>query len=116
MNMITFSSGTDMCLDNVRIYNTSCEKGYIYGSPYISSATKNKYYLLGQSSDGSFTAMPEGETSWTLETPRAGVSVDSGTARIIVGSQPEPGPVILKAEKTTKDGTISERYIVNVSK
>ena len=107
MNMITFSSGTDMCLDNVRIYNTSCEKGYIYGSPYISSATKNKYYLLGQSSDGSFTAMPEGETSWTLET---------GTARIIVGSQPEPGPVILKAEKTTKDGTISERYIVNVSK
>lgn len=72
--------------------------------------------LLGQSSDGSFTAMPEGETSWTLETPRAGVSVDSGTARIIVGSQPEPGPVILKAEKTTKDGTISERYIVNVSK
>lgn len=26
VNMITFSSGTDMCLDNVRIYNTSCEK------------------------------------------------------------------------------------------
>lgn len=50
--------------------------------------------------------MPEGETSWTLETPRAGVSVDSGTARIIVGSQPEPGPVILKAEKLQR----MERY------
>lgn len=116
INMITFSSGTDMCLDNVRIYNSNVEKGYIYGSPYISSATKNKYFLLGQNSDGSFTALPTGDTTWSLETERTGISVDSPTARIIVGSQPEPGPVILKAERSTNKGTIEEKYIVNVSK
>lgn len=116
VNMVTFSSGTDMCVDNVRIYNTSCEKGYIYGSPYISSATKNKYYLLGQSSDGSFTAAPEGNTTWSLETSHTGVSVDSATSRIIVGSQPEPGPVVLKAEKETEDGTFTVKSIINVSK
>ena len=111
MNMITFSSGTDMCLDNVKIYNTTYEKGYIYGSPYVSSATKNKYYLFGQNSDGSLTALPSGTVEWSLETPRAGVSVDSSTGRIIVGSQPEPGPVVLKAEKSG----ITARCIVNVS-
>lgn len=116
INMITFSSGTDMCLDNVRIYNTTCENGYIYGSPYISSATKNKYVLLGQNSDGKFTAMPEGSTEWSLETEREGVSVDSDTSRIIVGSKPEPGPVVLKAEKITDSDTITTKYIVNVSK
>lgn len=115
MNMITFSSGTDMCLDNVRIYNSNAEKGYIYGSPYISSATKNKYFLLGQNGDGSFTALPTGDTTWSLETERTGISVDSPTARIIVGSQPESGPVILKAERSTNKGTIEEKYIVNVS-
>ena len=111
INMITFSSGTDMCLDNVKIYNISCEKGYIYGSPYVSSGTKNKYYLLGQSSDGSFTALPSGTVEWTLETPRTGVSVESSTGRIIVDSKPEPGPVVLRAEK---NGIIA-KYVVNVS-
>lgn len=112
INMITFSSGTDMCLDNVKIYNPSYERGYIYGEPYISSATKNKYYLLGQNGDGSFTALPEGNVEWSLETPRNGVSVDSSTGRIIVGSQPEPGPIVIKAEKAG----ITARYIVDVSK
>jgi hypothetical protein len=115
INMITFSSGTDMCLDNVRIYNSTCEKGYIYGSPYVSAATKNKYFLLGKTSDGNFTAMPSGTVTWTLETSRTGVSVESSTARVIVGSKPEPGPVVIKAEKATNDGTFTEKYIVNVS-
>lgn len=114
-NMITFSSGTDMCLDNVRIYNSTCETGYIYGSPYVSSATKNKYFLLGKTSDGHYTAMPAGDTTWSLETNRDGVSVDSSTARIIVGSKPEPGPIIIQAEKTTDSGTFTTKYIVNVS-
>ncbi len=116
INMITFSSGTDMCLDNVKIYNSKAEKGYIYGSPYISAASKNKYHLLGQNSDGSLTALPVGDTTWSLEMERDGISVDSPTARIIVGSQPEPGPVILKAERSTNEGIIEEKYIVNVSK
>jgi len=117
INMVTFSSGTDMCLDNVKIYNTSYEGGCIYGSPYVSSATKNKYYLFGTDVYNNYTALPPGTTTWSLETPHSGVSVDSPTGRIIVGSQPEPGPVILKAERETMKGDIiTARYVVNVSK
>lgn len=116
VNMVTFSSGTDMCIDNVKIYNTTYESGYIYGSPYVSSGTKTKYYMWGLDSNGNYTALPEGTVEWTLETPRTGVTVDSPTGRIIVGSQPEPGPVIIRADKTTAKGTYTARFVVNVSR
>ena len=117
MNMVTFSSDTDMCLDNVRICSTPCESGRIYGNPYVTSSTKNTYYLFGADTDGNYTALPPGTTTWSLETPHSGVSVDSPTGRIIVDSQPEPGPVVLKAERETADGKIiTARYVVNVSK
>ena len=115
INMITFSSGTDICLDNLKIYSTEYEALRIFGSPYVSSATKNKYYLFGADLDGNITALPAGAISWTLETQREGVSVDSATGRIIVGSKPKPGPVVLCASKETEDGTLTAKYIVNVS-
>ena len=117
INMVTFSSETDMCLDNIHIYNTSYERACIYGSPYVTSATKNTYYLFGADTDGNYTALPPGTTTWSLETPHSGVSVDSPTGRIIVDSKPEPGPVVLKAERETADGKIiTAKYVVNVSK
>lgn len=115
INMVTFSSGTEMCLDNVRVYESDWIGAQIYGSPYISSATKNKYYMLGKNQYG-FTMLPEGDVTWSLETPRRGVSVDSPTGRIIVGSAPEPGPVILKAEKTSDDISETAKFIVYISK
>lgn len=116
INMITFSSETDMCLDNIHVYNTNYESAYIIGSPYLESATKNKYFIVGLNHDGSITALPAGETTWNLETPRESVSVDSETARVIVGSSPEPGPAVLCAKKDTEDGTITAKYIINISK
>lgn len=115
INMVTFSSGKDMCVDNVRVYESYWEEAHICGSPYVSSATKNKYYMLGKNDKG-FTALPEGDIKWFLETPRQGVSVDSATGRIIVGSNPEPGQVILKAEKTLEDEVVTARFVVNISK
>lgn len=115
INMITFSSGTDICLDNLKVYETMYECGYIVGSPYVTSATKNKYYLFGRDYNGNIVAIPEGDTSWWLETPKDGVSVDSATGRIIVGSKPEPGTVILNAKNIQPNGSISARYAVTVS-
>ena len=115
-NMIAFSSEMDMCIDNVAIYNSSCESAYILGEPYVSSATKNKYFMIGVTEDGSITAVPEGTLSWSLETEHEGVSADPPTGRIIVGSNPEPGPVIFKAENVTDEGIISAKQIVYVSK
>lgn len=116
INMITFSSGTDMCLDNVRVYNTDYESACIIGSPYLESATKNKFFMMGLNQDGRITALPAGETTWNLETPRENVSVDSETARVIVGSSPEPGPAVLSVSKETDEGTITAKYIINISK
>lgn len=116
INRITFSGRGEMCIDNVRIYNTRCEKLNIYGPPYAEKAQKNSYYLFGETSGGDLTAPPMGDVTWSLEYERENISVDSDTRRLITGSSPEPGPAVLRADVEGEEGTMTARYIVNVSR
>ena len=115
-NMITFSSGTDMCLDNVRIYKTSCDSGRILGAPYLSSGTQTKYYYMGTTEYGDITAPKDIPVTWSLEMPISGVTVDSETGTVTVSDNPEPGPVVLMSEQAAEDEIITTRHLIYISK
>lgn len=115
-NMVTFSSGTDMCLDNVKIYNTSSDGGCIFGEPYLSSSSEKQYFMLGLTEYGNETVLMNFPVVWSLDTQLNGVSIDSSTGKVTVGDNPEPGPIIIKAEQITDEKTISTKQIVYVAK
>ncbi|MCH5210574.1 MAG: hypothetical protein J1F01_06370 [Oscillospiraceae bacterium] len=115
INMISFSSTTDMCLDNVKIYEPSCESGYIYGNPYIKKGTKSTFYFVGQGSDGDVTTMPTGTTTWSLEKSKTGVSINGTTGVLTTSSSIEPGIVIIKAERTVDGVKYENKYAVNIT-
>ena len=115
INMITFSSSTDMCLDNVNIGTATCEDTFIFGSPYARRATKYQYYFLGLDSDGDVTTIPQGTTKWSLVKAKSGVSIDETSGRLILGSTIEPGVVVIKAERTVNDIKYEAMFSVNVT-
>ncbi len=115
INMITFSSTTDMCLDNVKIGEVSCDSSYIYGSPYVKKGSKSTYYFLGKDSDGELTTLPNGTVVWSLVNAKNGVSIDENTGVLTASSSIDPGIVIIKAVKTVGDVTYEAKFAVNIT-
>lgn len=116
INMVTFSSGTDMCLDNVSISDAEEESGFILGEPYISAGNKSMYYLFGKTADGKLTSFMPGETIWEIVTPREGVSINSETGRVTVDNRPDPGPVIIKATRRCYETIFEAQSVINISR
>ena len=114
INMVTFSSGTSMCLDNVKIMEQTCENTYIYGSPYAKRDNKQRYYFIGKNIMNNNTSLPYGTTVWSIENPRNGVSINSVSGNLNVSSTAEPGTVIIKATRTVGDMTYESKYPVNI--
>lgn len=114
MNMITFSSGTDMCIDNLKIYYSTACDWMIYGDAHVSSNADSRYYLLGKDPKNNITAI-ETDTSvkWALDTEKYGIGIDSNTGQINVHSNPEPGPIVINA---IVNGVDVIPFLVNVSK
>lgn len=115
VNMVTFSSKTSMCLDNVKIYEPTCENSYIYGSPYLKKGQKNRYYFLGKGIDGTATGLPYGTTTWSIVNPKTGVSINASSGTLNCSSTVEPGTVIIKAERTVDDATYEAKFAVNIT-
>lgn len=116
INMITFTCGTDMCLDNVKIYAPKCESVAINGQPYLSKASRYPYYFFGKDYNGNLTCAENGTTTWSLENEKRGVSIDSQTGVLRTASAVDPGVVIIKAVRETESGEkLEAKYIVNVS-
>lgn len=115
INMVTFSSTTDMCLDNVKIGEVTCENSYIYGNSYVKKGTKSTYYLLGQDSDGELTSIPKETTTWSLVNTKNGVSINETTGVLTTASSIEPGVVIIKAVRTIGDTKYEAKFAINVT-
>lgn len=114
-NMVSFSSSTSMCLDNVQIFEPSCEGGYIYGTPYLKKGSKETYYFLAKDSNGSATAWTEGTTKWSIANSKTGVSIDENTGRVTTYSSVEPGYLIIKAERTVNDISYEDKFAVSIT-
>ncbi len=114
-NMVSFSSSTSICLDNVRIFEPSCEGGRIYGAPYLKRGNKETYYYLANNSDGSATEWTQGTTKWSIENSKTGVSIDENSGRVTTYSSVEPGYLIIKAERTINDTVYESKFAVNIT-
>ena len=115
INMVSFMSSTTLCLDNVSVGDYSCENTYIYGSPFLKKGNKTRYYLLGKGIDDSATALPYGTTTWSIENPRAGISINSSSGNLNTSTSAEPGVVIIKAQRTVGNKTYEAKYAVNIT-
>lgn len=114
-NTVAFSSKTSMCLDNVSIFEYSCQDSYIYGTPYVKKGIKTRYYLLGKGVDESAAALPKGSTVWSIVNPRKGVSINSNSGSLNTSTTTESGMVIIKAEHTVGDVIYESKFAVNIT-
>lgn len=114
VNMITFASKNSMCLDNVGIFEPSCEGSYIYGSPYLKKGSKTRYYFLGKGIDGSETALLQGSTTWSIINQKSGISINTTSGTLDCSNAAEPGPVIIKAERVIGNTTYEAKFAVNI--
>lgn len=115
VNMVSFMSSTTLCLDNVSVGAYSCENTYIYGSPFLKKGNKARYYFLGKGIDDLATALPYGTTLWSIENPRTGISINSGSGNLNTSASAEPGIVIIKAQRAVGDKTYEAKYAVNIT-
>lgn len=115
VNMVSFMSSTTLCLDNVSVGAYSCENTYIYGSPFLKKGNKARYYFLGKGIDDLATVLPYGTTSWSIENPRTGISINSGSGNLNTSASAEPGIVIIKAQRAVGDKTYEATYAVNIT-
>lgn len=111
INMVTFLSGTSLCLDNVGIYNMNVSENFIYGPPYIKRGTTRQYDLFSKNDSGILSAKENVPFTWSLEKDIEGVFIDPITGEINVEPTAEPGRIILRAEI---GGYIEARYIIEV--
>ena len=115
VNMVSFMSSTTICLDNVSIGEYSCENTYIYGSPFLKKGNHTRYFFLAKGIDDTATALPFGTTTWSIENPRTGVSINSGSGNLNTSAAAEPGIVIIKALRTIGEQTYESKYAVNIT-
>lgn len=115
INMVSFTSSSSICLDNVGVSEYSCEDCYIYGSPFLKKGNKTRYYFLGKGMDDTATALPYGDTIWSIVNPRSGVSINSSSGNLNTSTAAEPGIVIIKALRTIGDETFEARYSVDIT-
>lgn len=114
-NMVSFSSKTSICLDNVSIGEVICERGHIYGNPYPKRGTKTRYYFLGMDANASETAFIQGSTVWSIVNPVPGVSINSTSGNLNCSTSAEPGTVIIKAERTVGNTVYEDKFVVSIT-
>ena len=111
INMVTFMSGTSLCLDNVRIYNMYVSDYVIYGDPFVKHGTRRQYDLFAENDLGILSAKENIPFTWSLAEEAEGVSVDPETGEVSAGASSKPGRVVLIA----KDGDyIVAKYIIQI--
>lgn len=115
VNMVSFMSSTTLCLDNVSVGEYSCENTYVYGSPFLKKGNITRYFFLGKGIDDTSTALPYGTTTWSIENPRTGISINSSSGNLNTSAAAEPGVVIIQAQRTVGDKTYESKYAVNIT-
>lgn len=113
-NVVSFSSSASMCLDNVRIFEPSCEGGCIYGTPYLKKGNKATYHFLAKNSEDSITEWTQGTTKWSIVNEKTGVSIDENSGRVTTYSSVEPGYLIIKAERSIDDTVYEDKFAVSI--
>lgn len=117
INMVSFSTDTSICLDNIYIYTPegSMEE-LLYGKSYVSANTQEQYYMLAEDMYTSMLPLYRGDTVWSLEKSRPGVSIDPETGMLTADDNAMPGMVVVKASRTVNDDVYEARTIVNITR
>lgn len=116
INMITFKSSTELCLDNVKIGEGTCVDSYISGKPYVKNGEFARYSFLGKDNEGDVTSLPQGTTTWSIVEGKKGVSINSSTGKFTVSSSANPGVIVIKATHIVEDKTFESTFPVNITK
>lgn len=116
INMITFKSSTELCLDNVKIGEGTCVDSYISGKPYVKNGEIARYSFLGKDNEGDVTSLPQGTTTWSIVDGKKGVSINSSTGKFTVSSSANPGVIVIKATHIVGDKTFESTFPVNITK
>lgn len=116
INMVSFSTDTSMCLDNIYVYDsaTNPDEKFLYGPSYVSAGGEAQYYMAAWDSFSDILPVPASDTVWTLEKGRTGVSIDEGSGLLSVSDDAIPGMVVIKASRTDGDNVYEARTAVNI--
>lgn len=116
-NMVTFTSKTDMCVDNVEIYNTQYTKPFINGDLYVKAGTDSQYALWQENTHNDIISLTDdSKIIWSLDKPVNDVSIDSISGMLSVGESAEPGIAVIKAEYESDSVNVTVKYAVIIEK
>ena len=113
INMVTFSTSTEMALDNVRITVPIVDGLYLYGPTYLAKGETAKYKVFGLDEYSRMVVTPYNSAVLSIDTPRDGVSLDVKSGAVTVDSSAEPGQVVINV--WDEDSNRRGQKIINIS-